>query len=137
MFELIKPGHYKLSRDVTNPQADRRTKNERDLPVWKAGTKIYVREMTHDGVTKYTAIEFIDSRWPTSNAIGPGMSDQYEALRSALEPVAESFKRLMHRLDTNPYWVLKRLHQMGVVTAVNIEEAAALEDSDETNETAE
>jgi hypothetical protein len=124
-MKIIEPGHYKLSRDVQNPKPDRRSKDWDKISSWPAGTLIYVRAQEYG-----SSIEFVQSRWPTLHSIGPGCSEQYEAIGAALVPVEETYKRLLHRLSVrDTYWLLKRLVTSGKVTLADIELAADEEDA--------
>lgn len=45
-------GHYRLLRDVTNPSPDKRKKDWRSQPVWKAGWRFIIKE-TDPSFKKY------------------------------------------------------------------------------------
>ena len=92
---MLKPGTYRLARDVTNPSPDRRrTRDWRASPVWEKGEEFLVQAhsttLTSErvGSIDYSTIVLVgDGR---AREIGPGHSDQYQALESALVPVEES-----------------------------------------------
>lgn len=127
MVKMIPGGHYQLARDVRNPHPDKRSKRSlRKVEFWKAGTRVFVRVHQKDSLVQqeFSTIEFVNSRYPSLDAIGPGMEEQYEALRDALEPCTESFQAQLHRLEvTDTYWILRRLVLMGKLTHDDIEAA--------------
>lgn len=85
---MLKPGIYKLTQDVTNPNPDRRLRRDwRGLPVWSSGQEFLVEESNSQSAREsgesHTAIALVGSS-PRDHAIGPGYEEQYAALESAL-----------------------------------------------------
>ena len=118
----IKPGTYKLERDVENPSADRRVKrNWTALPTWRAGCEFLVvlherdldasllaelpEEVREKARTSmhYVTIHLVGHRW-SHHAIGPGHDEQYAALVAALVPVEESNEAMFTRLGVDGHF---------------------------------
>lgn len=120
-LEDLKAGTYRLTRDVENPGADRRHKNDwRMAPVWKAGAEFVVTQHKRDveaavgaaltpeqraaleaRLTYYTIVA-VGNRW--HHTIGPGNEDQYTALVEALEPCPESHEAMFTRLGVRSHF---------------------------------
>lgn len=119
---MIAPGCYKLSRDVGNPEPDRRQRYDwRKLPVWKAGWEFivieknrfdhlddeYLSKLPEETRTKlkveskYTVVQLVGDRWPSSHEIGPGHEEQYAVLAEALVTVEESIEQMMLRIGAH------------------------------------
>lgn len=119
---MIKPGTYKLSRDVQNPAPDRRFKRDwRFVPTWRAGAEFIVTEWSRETDSVFEALDergeltperraaIIESaRYATIRAvdspyshyeIGPGNEASFEALSAALVPVEESIDAMFARLS--------------------------------------
>ena len=108
---MLKPGMYKLSRDVVNPSPDRRKKRDwRSLPSWTEGTEFLVREQNCDGISLgYTTICLVGDRSAYS-AIGPGNADRYHALESAMIQCEESDDAMLTEMgvyDNFAQWLAK------------------------------
>jgi len=92
---VLKPGTYKLTRDIKNPKPDRRVKEDwRAHPVWKAGTEFLVQPLLHkerddEPTSLCTKIVKVGHRWQ-HEYLGPANAAQYAALEAALEPCAAS-----------------------------------------------
>jgi hypothetical protein len=108
---MLKPGTYKLSRDVANPTPDRRKKRDwRSSPSWTEGTELLV-QVANDRATEdcYTLITLVGER-RTYMAIGPGHLDQFIALESALVQCEESDDAMLTALgvsDNFAQWLAK------------------------------
>lgn len=134
-------GCYVLEDDVTNPRPDKRvTRNWTCSPVWKKGTRLYVRA-THrysdnENVVS-RAIECIDERWTHMNVHrGWSDGDRWNALAARMLPVPEDLDFLLHRRDIGGYSrteVLRVLVDQGRITLADIEAAhkTAMRESDE------
>lgn len=113
---MIKPGSYRLSRDVQNPTPDRRHKDDwSKWPMWKAGTEFLAIEQSRDlpiddpdlseeqraklrAVDRYVTLRMVGPRFASLYERGPGHEEQYRALVDALEPSVESFDAMFERL---------------------------------------
>jgi hypothetical protein len=149
---MLKPGTYKLVRDVANPQPDRRkTRDWRAFPTWKADTEFLVvafyrdtnrmldsvkAALTPEQIERiearaaYSVIQLVGHRW-SFESIGPGNEEQYAALMAALEPVPESHEAMFTRLDVRDYFA-KWLVESGRLTPQAFETLhKAYEDSGE------
>jgi len=98
-LEDLKPGSYRVSRDVKGPYPDRRSASDwRKLRTIQKGCVVYVRDMDlSDNKAHY--VMWIGSYM--SNAVLCASPDWRE-LTEALEPVTEK-----------PSWTLERLHGLG------------------------
>lgn len=116
----IPPGPYRLSRDVRNPNADRRcTRDWRKETTWKAGTRFVVVEQRRHALSDeylntlgpdlakrlrendtYTTIVEAGVSYPSLYMIGPGHTDQYKALDAALVRCEiEAIDQFLTRID--------------------------------------
>lgn len=130
----IPPGPYRLSRDVKNPNADRRVARDwRKVPVWKKGTQFVVVEQRHRAISEeylltldpkvaaqlrerdtYTTIVQAGHSHPCLYMIGPGSEEQYKALDAALVRCeTESLDQFLTRIDCPDgfvEWMLENNH---------------------------
>ena len=89
MLKLI-PGTYRLTRNVENPKADRRVKEDwTHHAVWMAGDEFIVEQARwprHDGDDlEFLRIVKVGHRWRHEN-VSESQAEQFAALCSALEP---------------------------------------------------
>lgn len=124
-MDKLKPGYYRLSRDVENPDPDRRkSRDVTALPVWKAGTRIAVRIFLPD----VEGVPHLEIEWPDDrHAILTRRAEwhgQYKAIAPALEPIEMDLDLTLHKMGASDYRVLDWLVRHGHVTLAQIEEAA-------------
>jgi hypothetical protein len=133
-------GCYVLDDDVTNPRPDKRvTRNWTCSPVWKKGTRLYVRSNRYPDNENVVsrAIECIDERWTHMNVHrGWSDADRWNALAAHMRPVLEDLDFLLHRRDIGGYSraeVLRVLLEWRRITLADIEAAyeTAMRESDE------
>lgn len=123
--EALKPGLYRLTRDVTNPAPDRRSKEFAKLPIWRKGTRLvavfrrpdYIPGVPEDGgvdmVYLFGGYEHLGVSWKR-----PGFDELIAAM--ALEP--RSLDSVL-RNDPHLRGVLRRLLAAGKITLDDIEAA--------------
>lgn len=100
---MLKPGTYKLTRDLLNPSADRRHKRDwREFEFWREGWEFLVQDRESGG-HPYTQIVLVGHRW-THQAIGPGHKEKYAALEAALVPCAESNEAMFTALGVDDHF---------------------------------
>lgn len=121
MAELtISPGFYRLTRDVENPQPDRRQKHDWSAEVvWKKGLLFYVRPSNR--AYDYVRIELVGHRWRSQNIAAHGEKGQ--ALIPALVFIAEDFDCVMHRLGVSADNLLAKLYEMEKIELADLDEA--------------
>ena len=86
----IEPGAYKLTQDVSNPNADRRYKDDwRYMPVWPAGSEFIVEISSsadsEDKEVTYETIMMVGARYD-HYSIGRGQAESFRALKQSLIP---------------------------------------------------
>lgn len=130
----LKPGHYVLGCDVTNPKPDRRmTRSFVHQPVWEKGTLFYVREelipnpmRDDDSKILQNRLELTEGRYSTRWL---PWEEIYETLMPHLVPCPdESYEQLLHRLDYSPTSLLRRLFKAGLVSVAELEGVAQLDE---------
>lgn len=129
MSKPIKPGYYRLSRDVTNPHPDKRkTREITAAPVWKAGTRIAIQQVREHMLPKTCAgravleLEFADAPY-SSLTRRYEWDDVFKALKPALEPIEPDLDLTLHKVGHKGYHILDRLVRAGRVTLAQVEEA--------------
>jgi hypothetical protein len=111
---IIKPGFYRLARDVTNPAPDRRMKSDwRKFSTWEAGMEFIAEvdvgiereraEMGVVGKTPYVRLVLVGHRWHHEN-IAPHNDAQFAALADALEPCEQSLESMFTELDVRDHF---------------------------------
>lgn len=137
---MLKPGTYKLTRDVTNPKPDRRkTSDWRAKPMWPEGTQFIVKERRYDledaGLsaedrakisdeeravieTKMitTEIHLVGSRWSHMNVRENAEAEQHAAISAALEAIEESHAAMFTRLGVPSEYFTRWLVESGRLT---------------------
>jgi hypothetical protein len=122
----MKPGTYRLARDVTNPAPRARVKNDwTKHAVWKAGTKFLVEPIAtgskHVFVRKVgSGLAYTLKQKPlhATPALLASEAAQFEALASALVAIGEDIDALFERLGVDAYDLaafLKHLVETGVL----------------------
>lgn len=141
------PGVYVLSKDVENPNFDKRSTEWHKRPVFKAGTKVTIvknwrtnYDFTSDSDTRVQygcRIGGLNDRYPLIHCIQPG-NFAYEPLVDALVAVNPNDEEYLahianeHGSDADTDLVLLRLMKQGVVTREQIE-AAIIANAVDTN----
>jgi hypothetical protein len=121
-----KPALRRLTRDVTNPRADRRKRDDFGAaPVWGAGTVL--RITTHHDTTEINTTR----GWGQCSI--PEHDDRYALLVAASEPLElDSFDRLDEayagRHDVSYRLIVKALVSRGVVPMETLRELLAAHD---------
>ncbi len=113
---MLKPGTYVLSRNVHNPNPDRRKRHDwRAVPVFRAGQEFLVVDLWNEALEDmlgpaadeasararrlWTAIQLVGARWSHQD-VKP-KDELYAVLEVALAPAAESLDAMLTRLDVH------------------------------------
>ena len=131
-------GIYRVTKDIQNPNYDKRSDDFDAQPVIKAGTKVLVKDRnyvdTENEVRPYgSKVSKLGSQG--YNCFEPGYY-AYEALMAALEPVTEvgtedylTNLEHQHGYSACAEWILQRLLNEGTVTRQQVEAAVAANDA--------
>jgi hypothetical protein len=122
---------YQLTKDVKNPEPDRRKKSLDALPVWPAGTIVFHRQQRYPSPAKddgtmvtLLRLEFYGQRSHAGQHAVNEHWDAYKLIADAVgKPLEEDFDMLLFRLDHSGRYLLEQLHTMGKVSLAEIEEA--------------
>jgi hypothetical protein len=128
----VPAGIYEVSKDIENPNYDKRSTDFHRLPVIKAGTKVLVTDRNH--VDMEHIVQPIGSRISKLNGKSSACFEAhhhcYKNLVAALVPVTEPktedyLKNLEHQhgYSACAEWVLQRLLNEGTVTRAQVEAA--------------
>jgi hypothetical protein len=122
LISAIKPGVYALSKDVANPEKDRRVKRDWTRAVtWKKGSRYIVRQDhgTNKGEVFYEVVEE-GSRYAHHRVTEfmPG----FLPLVEGLEPVEESLDTILTGQHEMAYNILDALVKEGKISLANIKE---------------
>jgi len=130
-------GVYAVSKDIENPNFDKRSDDFNRLPVIKAGTKVLVKD--RDVVSVDDAIVSTGSKVSklgdrASHCIEVGYFC-YEPLMAALVPVTVGTEDYLTNLEHQhgysacAEWILQRMLNEGTVTRAQVEAAVAANDA--------
>jgi hypothetical protein len=105
--DMMKPGTYRLTRDVVNPCADKRHKHDwRKEPVLKAGAEFLVEDerslFPEDATSReraWTSLRLVGARWSHMKLYEGADNDVYNAIAQALEMIPETLGAQLTRLD--------------------------------------
>ncbi len=101
--DMLAPGNYKLTADLSNPRPDRRkTTDWTAVPTWKAGMEFLVVDIGREGCL-CTVIKLVGNRW-TYQMIGPTNEEQNAALERALAPTTESHAAMFTAMGVDDYF---------------------------------
>lgn len=104
---MLKPGTYRLTKDIPNPEGDRRHKYDwRQFPILKEGTEFIAEderrlmdEEMSSKIQEWISLRPVKARW-SHMTITCGFQ-LYKLLEDALERISESNASMFARLDVS------------------------------------